>query len=178
MIFLALGSNLPGPWGTPPQTLDRSLTVLASLGVKVSARSHWYRTAPYGGLPQSDYVNGVISVSTHRSPSALMRLCHQVEAEAGRRRGVRWGSRTLDIDLLAYHDVVRGKSSRRTWTARNRTVRPLILPHPEIAQRPFVLIPLAEIAPGWHHPGTGLTPRQMLKRRGLAGGGEILELVE
>lgn len=177
MIFLALGSNLPGRWGAPSQILDRALLAFSSLGVEVLARSSWYRTAPYGGLPQSDYVNGVVSVATHRPPAALMRLCHRIEADAGRRRGVRWGSRTLDIDLLAYHTVITGLTPRGAWSARNRISRRLVLPHPELAQRPFVLVPLAEIAPDWHHPRTGLTPVQMLRKRGAGHGGEILEAV-
>lgn len=177
MIFLALGSNLPGPWGQPRETLDRALFALENDRVEVLRRSSWYRTAPYGGVTQSSYVNGVVAVATHRSPSSLLRICHTIENRAGRRRGVRWGSRTLDLDLIAYRDVVAGDPAGRSWRGREDRIRPLVLPHPEIAVRPFVLAPLAQIAPSWHHPVTGLTPVQMLKMRGGGQGGEILRAV-
>jgi 2-amino-4-hydroxy-6-hydroxymethyldihydropteridine diphosphokinase len=106
MIFLALGSNLHGPWGSPADALDRAVEALAAEGVAVVARSRWYRSAPYGGVAAGDFVNGVVAVATHRPPEALMRLCHRVERAAGRARRARWGSRTLDLDLIAYHDVV------------------------------------------------------------------------
>ncbi len=177
MIFLALGSNLPGPWGEPREALDRALYALENSGIELLRRSSWYQTAPYGGLPQSNYVNGVVAVATHRSPAALLRICHSIENRAGRRRGVRWGSRTLDLDLLAYHNVVSEDSAGRSWRGHKDGIRPLVLPHPEIAVRPFVLVPLAEIAPSWHHPVTGLTPGQMLKERRSVRGGEILRAI-
>lgn len=175
MIFLALGSNLAGPWGTPAQTLDRALDELDAAGVGICARSRWYRSAPYGGVPQGDYVNGVAAVTTHRPPEALLRVCHRLERAAGRARGTRWGSRTLDLDLIAYHGVILNRSpgSVRRWRASRRT--PLTLPHPDMARRAFVLVPLAEIAPGWHHPVTGETAAMMARRLRPGSGGEILQ---
>ena len=85
-------------------------------------------------------------------PEALLTRCQRIERLAGRRRGRRWGARVLDIDILDWHGVIRRGCSR------------LILPHPEIAARAFVLEPLREIAPRWHHPLNGLTPVQMLNR--------------
>lgn len=177
MIFLALGSNLHGPWGAPAATLDRALAALEAEGVAVVARSRWYRSAPYGGVAAGDFVNGVASVASHRSPEALMRLCHRVERAAGRARGARWGSRTLDLDLVAYHDVVLNPARRgvRRWRATGRV--PLTVPHPDLESRAFVLVPLREIAPGWHHPVTGLTADAMLRRLRRGGEGRILEPV-
>jgi 2-amino-4-hydroxy-6-hydroxymethyldihydropteridine diphosphokinase len=177
MIFLALGSNLHGPWGSPADALDRAVEALAAEGVAVVARSRWYRSAPYGGVAAGDFVNGVVAVATHRPPEALMRLCHRVERAAGRARRARWGSRTLDLDLIAYHDVVMDPARRGVgrWRASGRV--PLTVPHPDMASRAFVLVPLREIAPGWHHPVTGLTADAMLRRLRPGAEGRILEPV-
>lgn len=177
MIFLALGSNLHGPWGAPAETLDRAVAALEAEGVTVVARSRWYRSAPYGGVAAGDFVNGVLAIATHRPPDALMRLCHRIERVAGRARGVRWGSRTLDIDLVAYHQAVINPTRRglRRWRASGRV--PLTVPHPDMAARAFVLVPLREIAPRWHHPVTGLTADALLRRLGRGGEGRILEPV-
>jgi len=177
MIFLALGSNLRGPWGPPAATLDHAVAALEAEGVGVVARSRWYRSAPYGGVAAGEFVNGVVAVATHRPPEALMRLCHRIERAAGRARGVRWGSRTLDIDLVAYHDVAINPARRRLRRWRSSGRVPLTVPHPDMAARAFVLVPLAEVAPGWHHPVTGLTADAMLRRLRRGGEGRILEPV-
>jgi len=175
MIFLALGSNLHGPWGSPADTVDRAVEALAAEGVAVVARSRWYRSAPYGGVAAGDFVNGVVAVATHRPPEALMRLCHRVERAAGRARRARWGSRTLDLDLIAYHDVVINPARRGVGRWRASGPVPLTVPHPDMASRAFVLVPLREIAPGWHHPVTGLTADVMLRRLKRSAEGRILE---
>ena len=167
VIYLALGSNLAGRWGSPEQTLDRAIDELDRLRVRTVARSRWYRTAPYGAVSQGDYLNGVIAVVTHLPPSALVSLCHRVERAAGRGRGVRWGARTLDIDLVAYHEVVirpggrPGRRSTPSWHV------PLEVPHRDLARRAFVVLPLAEIAPRWTHPVTGTSIHALARR--LAG---------
>ena len=122
-------------------------------------------------------MNGVVAVASHRSPEALMRLCHRVERAAGRARGTRWGSRTLDLDLVAYHEVVLNPARRgvHRWRATDRV--PLTVPHPDLEARAFVLVPLREIAPNWHHPVTGLTADGMLRRLRHGGEGRILEPV-
>ncbi len=178
MILLAIGSNLPGPWGGPPETLDRAVRELEGMGVGISRRSHWYRTRPYGGASAGVYFNGALAVESHRPPSALLNVCHRVERAAGRRRGVRWGSRVLDIDLLAYHDVVTGPRRFDLGKWRHAGTRRLTLPHPDMANRAFVMVPLAEIAPDWHHPVAGLTAVQMLARLRRAGQGDVLSRVD
>ena len=172
MILLGLGSNLTGSWGAPSKTLDRAVAELAAAGVTTVARSRWLGSAPYGRTDQPAYVNGVIAVATHLPPRALLYRCHQVERLAGRERRVRWGARTLDIDILAYHGVVAGGGASSSAAA----VAPgaLFLPHPGIAQRPFVLAPIHEIAPFWHHPVTGETAFRMLSRLRGATAGAVL----
>lgn len=146
MILVGLGSNLSGPWGSPRRAVERALRELDGSGTRVVAASKLLVTAPFGRKNQPSFVNAVARVETHLSPDALLRRLHMIERHAGRQRLLRWGPRTLDLDLLAYHDVVR---ERRTIS-----VKPLALPHPGITERLFVLQPLHEIAPRWRHPLT------------------------
>lgn len=114
-------------------------------------------------------MNAALAVSTLLEPQALLDLLHKIEAEAGRVREVRWGARTLDLDLIAVDGVILPDAARqREWRAlppeRQGKIAPdrLILPHPRLQDRAFVLIPLADICPGWHHPATGESLRDML----------------
>jgi 2-amino-4-hydroxy-6-hydroxymethyldihydropteridine diphosphokinase len=106
-------------------------------------------------VPTSDqpwYVIGVAAVATALEPVALLRLLHGVEAEFGRIRGARNEARLLDLDLLAYGD------------RRREGPEPPLLPHPRLADRAFVLLPLAEVAPDWRHPVSQETVRQLIAR--------------
>lgn len=120
------------------------------MGIKVVCRSAWYRSAPIPVSDQPWFVNGVISVLTECSPEALLQNLHAVENEYGRIRVRRNESRTLDLDLLAYEDHVLEEAGG------------LVVPHPRIAERAFVLLPLADLAPQWRHPVTGRTASEML----------------
>ncbi len=129
--YIALGSNL----GDRAALLRGALAALQrGCDVRVVAESAVYETAPVGGPPQPDYLNMVVAVETSLEPEALLERCLAVEAEHGRERRERWGARTLDLDLLSFGALVL------------RTAR-LTLPHPRLAERAFVLVPLAEIAP-------------------------------
>ncbi len=156
MILLGIGSNLSGPWGTPLETLRRALEEMHSNGIDVIARSMAYSTCAYGLGGQPDYMNAVVSISCLAPPEALLIRLHRLEKRAARARGERWGARTLDIDLLDWHGRVIG-TSRERGSRTELGFKPLSLPHPGIVKRPFVIIPLAEIAPGWHHPVNGRT---------------------
>ncbi len=129
--YIALGSNL----GERAALLRGALAALRrAADVRVVAESAVYETAPVGGPPQPDYLNMVAVVETALGPEALLERCLAVEAEHGRVRRERWGARTLDLDLLSY------------GTLALQTER-LTLPHPRLAERAFVLVPLAEVAP-------------------------------
>jgi 2-amino-4-hydroxy-6-hydroxymethyldihydropteridine diphosphokinase len=106
-------------------------------------------------------VNAVAEVESRLSPEALLKRLHIIERLAGRRRTLRWGPRTLDLDLIDYHGVIRRSA-------------PPVLPHPGIAERIFVLAPIAEIAPHWRHPETRLTAAAMLKKLDHEGQGRLL----
>ena len=128
---IALGSNL----GDRAALLRGALAALERAGdVRVVAESAVYETAPVGGPPQPDYLNMVVAVETSLGPEALLERCLAVEAAHGRVRRERWGARTLDLDLLS-HGAMTLQTERLT------------LPHPRLAERAFVLVPLAEIAP-------------------------------
>lgn len=153
MILIALGSNLESPeFGGPQQVLEAALDAMPSYGATVLKVSTWYSSAPVPISDQPWFTNGVASVKTNAQSSALLARLHEIEARFGRTRGVRNESRVLDLDLLAY-----GRECRSTPGG-------LILPHPRIAERAFVLEPLAEVAGQWRHPLTGLTPHEMLGR--------------
>jgi 2-amino-4-hydroxy-6-hydroxymethyldihydropteridine diphosphokinase len=114
---------------------------LAALGTVTAASSLW-ETAPLGGVPQGSYLNAVVLLDTVRGPRPLLDAFLHVEAEAGRERRIRWGPRTLDIDLLLYGDAV-------------LTAPGLEVPHPRMSERRFVLAPLAEVWPDAVVPGQG-----------------------
>jgi 2-amino-4-hydroxy-6-hydroxymethyldihydropteridine diphosphokinase len=170
MILIALGANMAGPWGTPRQTLLRAARELDKDGLHLRALSRLIETAPFGRPNQPNFVNAVARIETHLPPMALLTRLHAIERAAGRRRAIKWGPRTLDLDLLDYHGLVHGR--QRLQTAGST----LTLPHPGIADRIFVLSPLAEIAPTWQHPQLHVTATQLLRRirrRAGAGGEEL-----
>lgn len=142
MIFVALGANLPGPDGRPPKaTLVQSLALLEAGGARAIRRSRWYRSDPMPPSDQPPFVNAVAEVATALTPAALLALLHRVETALGRTRGEPNGARSCDLDLLDYHGRVEAGA--------------VLLPHPRLAERLFVLLPLADLAPDWVHPATG-----------------------
>ncbi|KQX99097.1 2-amino-4-hydroxy-6-hydroxymethyldihydropteridine pyrophosphokinase [Rhodanobacter sp. Root480] len=129
--FIALGSNL----GDPRQQVLDAMDALQRLpDSRVLQRSRLYRTPPWGVLDQPDFINAVVAIDTGLSPHALLDALHAIEQQAGRVRLERNGPRTLDLDLL-YMDGVRINYAQLT------------VPHPRIAERAFVLLPLADVAP-------------------------------
>ncbi|MGQ0662003.1 MAG: 2-amino-4-hydroxy-6-hydroxymethyldihydropteridine diphosphokinase [Pseudomonadota bacterium] len=143
MILVALGANLPGPAGSPLAACAAALMALEDQGVRIAKRSRWYRSAPVPPSDQPWYVNGMAAIATALGPSELLELLQRIEARFGRRRRVANEPRMLDLDLIDFNGLVRAGPA------------PPILPHPRLAERAFVLLPLADIAPAWRHPVTG-----------------------
>jgi dihydroneopterin aldolase / 2-amino-4-hydroxy-6-hydroxymethyldihydropteridine diphosphokinase len=142
-VVLALGANL----GDRRAALQTAVDALAGYeGVRVVAASSIVETAPVGGPEQPDYLNAVVLADTVLAPLDLLAVCQQIENDLGRRRVERWGPRTLDIDLIAYQDVVASSSQ-------------LEVPHPRAAERAFVLAPWLELDPGATLPGVDGAPR-------------------
>lgn len=161
MILVALGSNRNGPWGSPRETVAEALRRLNRGGIRLKRASRLMVSAPFGVTDQPDFVNAVAEVESALSPEALLMKLHMIERLAGRRRTLRWGPRTLDLDLIDHHGLIRRSP-------------PPVLPHPGIAERIFVLAPIAEIAPTWRHPETHLTAAAMLRRLDHEGEGRLL----
>lgn len=142
-------------------------------GVRVKAVSQLYETAAVGRAGQPPYVNAVAVIETAMSPEALLRRLKQIERAAGRRGGSPWGPRTLDLDILDYKGRVqnwRGTVPRFSRPGR----RPLILPHPWIGSRPFVLRPLLDVAPDWRHPVTKESAEALWRRLAQGREGRVL----
>lgn len=142
VAYLGLGSNL----GDRLSHLQQAVHHLdADERTTVQAVSSVYLTEPVGGPEQDAYLNIAVRVGTRRSPARLLRLCQEVEAALGRERSVRWGPRTIDVDILLYGP-------------RTVDTRRLQIPHPRLAERAFAIVPLIEVAPGETFPdGTTLT---------------------
>lgn len=133
--YIALGSNL----GDKEKNLRRALLLLTQQGVEVVRVSSFLSTEPYGVTDQPQFLNAVACVRTSLAPLALLDVLLATELAMGRVRLRHWGERNIDLDLLLYEDVVLN-------TPRLR------LPHPDMQNRDFVLLPLAEIAPELKHP--------------------------
>ena len=152
--YIALGSNLPGPAGTPRETLDAAIDRLAELG-HVAARSSYYETEPVGYADQPPFLNAAVALETPIDPHTLLDRLLEVERSFGRDRaqGIPNGPRTLDLDILLYGDYV-------------MSTQALQLPHPRMHQRSFVLVPMAEIASERIHPELHRTMSQLWKDLG------------
>ncbi len=154
--LLALGANISGSWGAPRVTLARAVDELSHAGVRALRCSRHFSTRAVGPGLQHRHLNSVVLVETNLSAVSLLRLLKRIERRAGRRSGRRWGPRALDIDILDY-------GGRRVgWPPRGREPGRLILPHPEMHARAFVLVPLLDVAPRWRHPVLGVTARTLL----------------
>ena len=136
--YIALGSNL----GDKEANLRRALELLAERGVEVVRPSSFICTEPYGVTDQPQFLNAVCEVRTSLAPLELLHTLLDIEQEMGRVRLRHWGERNIDLDLLLYEDVVMDTPE-------------LKLPHPDMQNRDFVLLPLVEIAPELVHPTLG-----------------------
>ena len=144
MILIAIGSNLSGPLlESSREICDAALNLLERHDIRIAKRSRWYRSSPVPAYVQPVFINGIFSAESGLGPVPLLRLLHETEDRFGRTRSRPNAARTLDLDLIDYRGCVRPGPEAP------------ILPHPRLAERAFVLLPVSEIAPGWRHPVTG-----------------------
>lgn len=149
--FIALGSNL----GDRPKNLARARLLLADKVVVIKTSSI-YETDPWGVTDQPRFLNQVVEGKTSMTAADLLRFLKQIEQELGRRKTYRYGPRTIDLDILILGDLVMDTSD-------------LTIPHPRIAERAFVLVPLSELAPDLLLPGSQKTIRDLLAASGTSG---------
>jgi 2-amino-4-hydroxy-6-hydroxymethyldihydropteridine diphosphokinase len=143
IVYIALGSNL----GNRAENLENAVAALKGVGA-VCAQSQVYETAPLYMIDQPAYLNAVVKLETSLTAEQVLTALQEIENTAGRERGVRYGARILDLDILYY-----GEAVIETAT--------LQVPHPLLAERAFVLYPLCDVAPDFIHPVTGKTSAQM-----------------
>ena len=174
LALVALGANLSSWAGPPHRTLTAALAAMPGQGLRVVALSRFWRTPAHPAGSGPDYVNAAAAVECGQGPETVLAALHRIEAEFGRvRDGGRWQARGIDLDLLAMGDLVLPDAATQdSWRGlppddQSRLAPDrLILPHPRLQDRGFVLAPLAEIAPAWVHPRTGRSVASMLAALG------------
>ena len=144
LVHLGLGSNL----GDRKEFLTIACKHLRSEAIMEFRASSVYESEPLLKMPQPKYFNMVVCGLTVLSPPDLLKKCQQIEISSGRIPRERWGSREIDIDILSYGSRIIDKDD-------------LIIPHPEIENRSFVLMPMLELSPEWLHPETGITIKEL-----------------
>lgn len=167
--LVALGSNVASRAGSPADTVRAALLALTDSAVRLVSQSRFFRTPSFPPGAGDDFVNAVALVKTRLEPQGLLAHLHRVEQAFGRERRARWGARTLDLDLLDFGGrILPDAATYRAWRdlppEDRQSMAPdrLILPHPRLQDRAFVLVPLADVAPDWVHPVTGKTVQAML----------------
>ncbi|HIW21536.1 MAG TPA: 2-amino-4-hydroxy-6-hydroxymethyldihydropteridine diphosphokinase [Candidatus Dorea intestinavium] len=158
-VYLSVGSNL----GDKNENIEKGIEELNEReDCRVLEVSSIFKSKPYGKLDQDDFLNGALAIETVLEPDELLKVLKEIEAKAGKGHTIRWGPRTLDLDIVFYDQLV-------------YDTKELQIPHIDMENRDFVLVPMSELGDYIRHPVTGLTIRQMLENLKLKSPGYILE---
>lgn len=162
--YIAMGANLQSSVGSPLQTLQQAVALMQHESLSITRCSQWYHTPAFPAGSGPDFVNAVVEIVTDLAAADVLAALHRIEEQLGRVRLHRWGARVCDLDLIDHAGLVAPDiATWRHWHGlapdeqASQAPAELILPHPRIQDRGFVLVPLAEIAPDWRHPVTGQT---------------------
>lgn len=153
MVFVGLGSNLSGEaFASPRDVLDAALEEMSQNGITIIKTSPFYETEPVPKSDQPWFVNAVVAVDTILPAPELLIKLHEIEANLGRERRIRWEARIIDLDIISYGEQI--YPSAAFWHEKSQDILPkeLIIPHPRMHERLFVLEPLRDICPDWRHP--------------------------
>jgi 2-amino-4-hydroxy-6-hydroxymethyldihydropteridine diphosphokinase len=169
LTLIALGGNMPSEVGDPSQTIAAATQQFRNLGLRLRALSAFYATPCFPSGAGPDYINAAAVVTTELDAGDILDALHHIETGFGRKRKQRWGQRTLDLDLIALGDrVLPDREIQNRWRMlpmgdqTQATPDELIIPHPRLQDRGFVLVPLADIAAAWIHPILKRSVRQLL----------------
>lgn len=181
--IISFGSNKSSDFGVSVRTINEALRVLSRKGLFKVVISKFYRTPAFPAGSGPDFVNGVVHAKTKLSAEELLTVLHDVEAEFGRTRDIRWEARVLDLDLIDFDGQIAPNATvHEQWRDMSldqqleRTPDQMILPHPRVQDRTFVLIPLRDVAPNWVHPVTQVAVDQMIEQFSAADLAEIKPL--
>ncbi len=168
IALIAFGSNENSVFGDPAETVLKAMKIVADISDSAPIFSDFYCTPAFPKGAGPDFVNAAMAITTSDAPSAILAKLHEIEARAGRTRRVRWGQRTLDLDLIAVGEkILPDQQTYAYWRElpsekqQNDTPDQLILPHPRMQDRSFVLVPLSDVAPHWVHPVLQKTVTEM-----------------
>lgn len=182
-VAVALGANLESTAGKPAETLRAALDGFAAEGLLIRKSSTFYANPCFPKGKGPDYVNAVVLCETSLLAEEVLAALHRIEARFGRVRSTRWAGRTLDLDLLYFDQIILpNEKIHEKWRELELTVQELetpdqlLLPHPRLQDRAFVLIPLAEVDPDWVHPALGKTVVQMRDALPLDSRAEVVAL--
>ncbi len=166
---IALGANLSLRGCGPKVTLERSLIAMTEAGLVIRKTSRFFATPCFPAGAGPDYVNAAVLIESDLTPQGVLDLLHRIEHDFERAREQRWGMRTLDLDLVCWDELVLPDDAEfQRWLTlppedqTKSAPEHLILPHPRLQDRAFVLVPMMDVAPDWRHPVLDRTVTQMV----------------